>query len=321
MSAAAEMKTTATEVPDCGTHSEGIPHLLPAETIRDLSRLSSGRAAAQVLLEYGAVALTVVLCERFWHPALYVFAVAFLGARYLALGILMHDAAHYRLFPSRALNDWVGSYLLGTPIMLSMLDYRKVHLAHHRTVASEDDPELPFRRMVASRSGVITLIVGSLLGISAIMLFTGINRGVRRVLPFALIPGFIALAWLAPLAARILFLYWIVPFVTWTACVNVLRTFAEHTTVPGKERLTGAERVFTARVILQSFLGRIFTAPNNVNYHLDHHLYPSVPFYRLPELHALLMQQPGYRERAREHHGYGDVIRDHKARVGEATPL
>ncbi|MCB0279431.1 MAG: fatty acid desaturase [Calditrichaeota bacterium] len=22
--------------------------------------------------------------------------------------------------------------------------------------------------------------------------------------------------------------------------------------------------------------------PNNINYHIEHHLYPSVPFYRLP---------------------------------------
>ncbi|GAG84267.1 unnamed protein product, partial [marine sediment metagenome] len=30
-------------------------------------------------------------------------------------------------------------------------------------------------------------------------------------------------------------------------------------------------------------------APHNVNYHLEHHLHPTVPFYRLPELNHRLV--------------------------------
>jgi len=31
---------------------------------------------------------------------------------------------------------------------------------------------------------------------------------------------------------------------------------------------------------------------------LEHHWYPSVPFYRLPELHQALMERQGFREHA-----------------------
>jgi len=31
---------------------------------------------------------------------------------------------------------------------------------------------------------------------------------------------------------------------------------------------------------------------------MEHHKYPSIPFYRLPEVHRLLLQQPGFREYA-----------------------
>ena len=31
--------------------------------------------------------------------------------------------------------------------------------------------------------------------------------------------------------------------------------------------------------------------PHSVNYHLEHHLYPAVPHYRLAELHALLLER------------------------------
>ena len=55
-------------------------------------------------------------------------------------------------------------------------------------------------------------------------------------------------------------------------------------------------------------LERIFLAPKNVNYHIEHHFFPSVPFYRLPELHAILMSKPGYREGAHVTHTYWGVL-------------
>ena len=41
---------------------------------------------------------------------------------------------------------------------------------------------------------------------------------------------------------------------------------------------------------------RQYFAPYNFNYHMEHHLWPSVPPYRLPEVHRYLRQQ-GYYER------------------------
>jgi len=35
-------------------------------------------------------------------------------------------------------------------------------------------------------------------------------------------------------------------------------------------------------------LGRALLFPHHVNYHLEHHLYPAVPHYHLPQLHRLL---------------------------------
>ncbi|HVT44124.1 MAG TPA: fatty acid desaturase [Thermoanaerobaculia bacterium] len=42
------------------------------------------------------------------------------------------------------------------------------------------------------------------------------------------------------------------------------------------------------------------------NYHLEHHYFPSVPFYNLPRLQKLLL--PFYRERGIVMHGYGELI-------------
>ena len=34
----------------------------------------------------------------------------------------------------------------------------------------------------------------------------------------------------------------------------------------------------------------------NVGYHIEHHLYPGVPYYNLPKLHKLLMGNQSYKE-------------------------
>jgi fatty acid desaturase len=39
----------------------------------------------------------------------------------------------------------------------------------------------------------------------------------------------------------------------------------------------------------------MFILPRNVGYHIEHHWYPSVPWYRLPELHQALMEREGFR--------------------------
>ena len=49
------------------------------------------------------------------------------------------------------------------------------------------------------------------------------------------------------------------------------------------------------RTTIPTRLESLFILPRNIGYHIEHHWYPSVPFYRLPELHDRLLQVPGYR--------------------------
>src|SRR5688572_32974567 len=49
------------------------------------------------------------------------------------------------------------------------------------------------------------------------------------------------------------------------------------------------------RTTIPTRLESLFILPRNIGYHIEHHWYPSVPFYRLPELHERLLRVPGYR--------------------------
>jgi fatty acid desaturase len=64
------------------------------------------------------------------------------------------------------------------------------------------------------------------------------------------------------------------------------------------------------RTTIPTVLDRLFLVPKNVGYHLEHHLYPSVPFYKLPMLHKLLMKGPIYHDAAHVTRGYWRMLRE-----------
>src|SRR5262245_64858773 len=62
-----------------------------------------------------------------------------------------------------------------------------------------------------------------------------------------------------------------------------VRSWAEHALTRPGHPLTQTRTVTSNRVV--SFL------MCNLNYHLEHHLFPGVPWYNLPRLHALLADE------------------------------
>jgi fatty acid desaturase len=88
-------------------------------------------------------------------------------------------------------------------------------------------------------------------------------------------------------------LYWIVPYCTWHIAIQYPRIICEHSAVESDE----AEYAIT-RTTIPTWLESIFILPCNVGYHIEHHWYPSVPFYRLPDLHQQLMAREGFQRHA-----------------------
>ena len=52
--------------------------------------------------------------------------------------------------------------------------------------------------------------------------------------------------------------------------------------------LDPANPLQNTRTTLARWWERLILAPNRVNFHLEHHLYMTVPHYNLPRLHKLL---------------------------------
>jgi len=293
-----------------------IPVKLSHEELSALSRINPLRACAHIGAEWAMIAAMIYFCERFWHPFLYIFAIVFIGARQHALLILMHDGVHYRLFRHRSLNDWVSEVLLAWPHLVSARAYRKNHFAHHKFLNTEQDPD--FKRRIGDPSWVFPKRAPDL----AKILFrdvSGLNGILLLKLAGSLLSGdtvsysflFVRYGfYLAAVSAIIyagafkgLILFWLIPLFTWFVFIFRVRSIAEHNAIESVD-----SNYPQIRTVHPALLERMFLAPKNVNYHIEHHFFPSVPFYRLPELHALLMSKPGYREGAHVTKTYWGVL-------------
>jgi fatty acid desaturase len=112
---------------------------------------------------------------------------------------------------------------------------------------------------------------------------------------------FNGLAWLTWVtgrwAAAYYVAYWIVPLVTSFAFFMILRQIVQHGN--GDRGWLTNTRIFFVRRFLN-----FSVFPIGQDYHLPHHLFATVPHYRLARLHRVLLEYPEYRAEAVEVHGY-----------------
>jgi fatty acid desaturase len=112
---------------------------------------------------------------------------------------------------------------------------------------------------------------------------------------------FCSLAWIQHLTGVWAWAYyallWVVPIFTSFSFFMILRQIVQHGNAD-RGWLTNTRIFFVQRAI------NFAVFPMGQDYHLPHHVFATVPHYRLKELHTLLMEYPEYREQAVEVHGY-----------------
>jgi len=90
---------------------------------------------------------------------------------------------------------------------------------------------------------------------------------------------------------------WVVPLFTAFAFFMILRQLVQHGN-------GGRGWINNTRTFLVAPFIRFAVFPLGQDYHLPHHMYATVPHYRLKRLHAILMEYPEYHAEALEVHGY-----------------
>ncbi len=283
---------------------------LPKEVVQALTRRSAWRATAAVLHDFAVLAAAIAAALYFWpNPLVILISVVVVGARQHALFVIAHDAAHYLLYERRWLNDLVGR-LCATVQGLSMCTYRVIHRLHHNNLYGELDPDTALhggyprgraylvRKLLKDLSGqtawktyayflggapalnTATNVALRPLDDTSVKLRTQARRD-RNVVVAVHLVLFVAFAWSGYLVEYLVL--WVLPLVTVVQALLRLRAIAEHGATTDFSSPLTAARTNTGPAWLEWLL-----FPHDVNYHIDHHLYASVPHYNLPALHRAM---------------------------------
>ena len=290
---------------------------LPPHVVKRLTKLDPLKSTLAVAETFGVIAAAVTVALVWWHPITIILAMILIATRQQALFVLTHDAAHYRLYERRWLNDLVGRFC-GSVVGISMCTYRVVHRLHHNHLYEAQDPDIPLHGgYPRGRAYLAKKLLRDLCGFTAWKTYAyfygapAINddhekskrplddtsprlRRAAREDRWTVVGFHLA----APLAAFAVgygieyLLLWALPLVTVLQPILRLRAICEHgavTDYSGPE--TAARTNLGPAWVLWLFF------PHDVHYHIEHHLYPSIPHYNLPRCHAL-MQAEGVLEGA-----------------------
>jgi fatty acid desaturase len=282
--------------------------ILTAAEIAALRKRSDILGALWVAGAWGLIFAAMGMFALWPNPLTFLIAVMIIGGRQLGLAVLMHDAAHGILTESRDLNNFLGRWMCGHPLGVSMDAYRAYHLKHHASTQQPDDPDLvlsaPFPVTRASlRRKIVRDLTGqtffkqrraqvkAALGEKGWPLRRRLAHFRERLGP-AVLTNAILFAGLALAGVWYYwFILWLLPMATWQQMVTRIRNIAEHAVVPDND-----DPFRNARTTYAGPLTALLLAPYNVNYHVEHHLFMWVPCYNLPGLHRLLLDK-GYGER------------------------
>ena len=256
--------------------------------IRDLHQLNPWWNLVSLLFVGLWIAAAAIMIQ---FPSWYVRVPGylFIGILIHGLGNFMHEAIHGNLFRNRRWDRWFG-FLCGLPTLFQITGYRVSHLLHHRHTRTEDDPDSMMN--VSSNKTFLSIFfyIAGLIGVflyHARLPFVVWTKGSRKevwqlvfetVITLSVVTGVFYFAWQYECLGVVLHC-WVFPLLSAALIANIRGAWAEHELTEAGHPLTQT-RTVTSNPIYSFF---------NINFelHIEHHLYPAIPWYNLPALHRL----------------------------------
>ena len=275
------------------------PPIDPAR-LRDLSLRTNGRAARDTALWLGLIVgfglLTWALRDSWLViPAFLAYAALYGGAA----DSRWHEMGHGSAFASPLAND-VVYYLASFMLLRGPTQWRWSHVRHHTdTLVVGRDPEISFPRPT-SKTDIALFMLGwkSVVPLTRTMFrhaFLGLDENTRDYTP----PGeqravvrearmFVAILGVALVASAATGTIWPILFVGLPSLFGVwLVVFFGLTQHAGLTEDALDHRLNTRTVMMNPVFRFLYS---NMNYHVEHHLFPTVPYYNLELLHEEVKQ-------------------------------
>lgn len=272
----------------------GRKDLVPPPHLKALSRRSDARGLTRLAGHLATILATGTALYVAWGSwwGVPVFVLHGLALNYLYAA--QHECSHWTAFETRRLNDIVGT-ICGFLVFWPHQHDRAYHFTHHRhTQDPALDPEIMGREgRPLTRAGFLLSLTGLPYWVRRAQTLVRVAKGDTSEEPYLtarqrpaivaearwtlLAYGLIVAASLA-LQSWAAVIYWVAP-VLLTKWTHQPQNLIEHTGMPHEGDTVTKTRTVRTNPILRYLLW-------NMPFHMAHHTYPGVPFWRLPDLHA-----------------------------------
>jgi fatty acid desaturase len=283
--------------------------MVPRDVLRALHRKSAARHLAVTARQFAILALATWALVRLTSPLFWVPLAFVQGFTIFNFTVLLHEVVHHDVFASRRprAERFLG-FLYAVPSGLSPTQFTRWHLDHHAELGSaEADPKRHhLSPTINARWFKLLYCTPALFPIY----FRAARReaatypgDLRRRIAFerrlAIAVHLLVIAELTVLAGVAAALRaWVIPVFVVFPIAFTLNRLGQHYDIDPDDPAK-----WTTLVRGHWFWDFVFI---NSNYHLEHHYFPGVPFYRLPALQRVLT--PFYAQRRMRWRSYSGLV-------------
>lgn len=205
------------------------------------------------------------------------FYLIILGIYFHKISILLHDVAHMNFFPSKKYHFIFGN-ILAWICLTDFKSFRKSHMSHHGFAGENKDLEIGDFIKYGKKSDFIIYMIKNL---TLQNLSNGNSSRFKVFFSTSLIGLFLtqSLIFLIIFIANKTFILgfcWILSALTFGVFFSRLRGVLEHYSQNSEKIITKSHYC--------GFLQNFIFFGSYMNYHAEHHLYPTLPSYHLPYL-------------------------------------
>ena len=282
---------------------------IPRELLRTLHRKSGWRHAMVAARQFAILGLATWGLIRFENPLIWGPLAVIQGFTIFDFTILLHEVVHHTVFPDRhPVAERVLALLYAVPSGISPSQFTRWHLDHHAELGSdEDDPKRHhLSPKVNARWYKLLYCTPALFPIyfraarresatyeAALQARIATERKISIAAHLAAIAAvWYVFGWYAAIRTNVIPVFFIFPI------AFTLNRLGQHYDIdpddPAKWGTLMRGHWFWDFAFLNS------------NYHLEHHYFPGVPFYRLPALQRALI--PFYQRKGTRWQSYGRLL-------------
>jgi fatty acid desaturase len=279
------------------------------EQMRDLHRKEPLRHFAVTIRQFAILAFATWGLIRYENPLIWIPLALIQGFTIFNFTVLLHEVVHHTVFARRHQTaEWLLGFLYAIPSGISASQFTRWHLDHHAELGSdEDDPKRAhLSPKVNARWYKLLYCTPALFPIyfraarrEAATYPQALQHAIARERKLSMLAHLsaIAIVWYffgfyAALRSNIIPVFFIFPI------AFTLNRLGQHYDIdpadPAKWGTLMKGHWFWDFAFLNS------------NYHLEHHYFPGIPLYRLPEVQRALV--PFYEKKQMRWQSYGRLV-------------